>query len=96
MPQEVKNEQRAPRRNRGFQHIVPNTIVLQDKTLAGALHFSVSAWAPPQKAKTTCNHQAHVERPATKGYDYTLRRPAMTKLAAFLVLRQQGRTPLHK
>ena len=39
------------------------------KLKASTLHFSISAWAPPQKAETTCNHQAHVERPATKGYD---------------------------
>jgi hypothetical protein len=31
--------------------------------------FSISAWAPPQKAKTTYNDQAQVERPARKGYD---------------------------
>ena len=39
------------------------------KILAGALHFSLSIWFPPQKAKMTCNDQARVERPATKGYD---------------------------
>ena len=37
---------------------VSNTIVLQEKSLAVALHFSIFAWVPPQKAKTTFNDQA--------------------------------------